>query len=171
MRCLSLLPVFAIGLLAQSVAGLHWTPPAGWKSEGAAAMRAATYKLPPAAGDTEGAECVVYFFGMGQGGGVQQNIDRWNGQITQPDGKPATAQIRKRTVHSLPVTTIDVSGRYSGMGGPMAPTGTIKSSYRLLGAIVENPGGNVFLKFTGPAGTIAANQAKFDQLLESFVKD
>ncbi len=53
----------------------------------------------------------------------------------------------------------------------MAPTGTIKSDYRLLGAIVENTGGNVFLKFTGPASTIAANQTKFDQLLESFAKD
>jgi hypothetical protein len=49
----------------------------------------------------------------------------------------------------LPVTTIDVTGQYSGMGGPMATAKTSKPGYRLLGAIIENPGGNVFLKFTG----------------------
>jgi hypothetical protein len=113
-------------------------------------MRAATYKIPPATGDQEGAECVVYFFGAGQGGSVQANIERWNGQVTGSDGKPATAHIQKRTVHGLPVTTIDVTGQYSGMGSPMATAKTSKPGYRLLRAIIENSGGNVFLKFTGP---------------------
>ncbi|MBS1856329.1 MAG: hypothetical protein JST11_13260 [Acidobacteria bacterium] len=156
--------------MAQTAGGLRWTPPAGWKSEGTAPMRAATYKIPPAAGDQVGAECVVYFFGVGQGGSVQANIDRWNGQLTQADGKPAAANIRKRTVHGLPVTTIDVTGAYTGMGGPGAPAATARGGYRLLGAIIENPGGNVFLKFTGPAKTIAANERNFELLLDSFQK-
>ncbi len=134
-------------------------------------MRAATYRIAPAQGDTERAECAVYFFGAGQGGGVQANLDRWNGQFTGTDGKPAAARIQKRTIHGLAVTTIDVSGEYSGMGGPMATTRTIKSRYRLLGAIIENPGGNVFLKFTGPERTIAANERSFTQLLDSFQKE
>jgi len=158
-------------LMAETVGGLRWTPPAGWKSEGAVPMRAATYKIPPAAGDHDGAECVVYFFGAGQGGSVQANIERWNGQFTDLGGKPAAAKIAKRTVHGLPVTTIAVSGAYSGMGGPMATAKTFKPGYRLLGAIVENPGGNVFLKFTGPEKTIAANERNFAQLLESFQKE
>lgn len=157
-------------LLAETVGGLRWTPPAGWRSEGTAPMRAATYKLSPAPGDPEGAECVVYYFGVGQGGSVQANIERWNGQFAGADGKPAAARIAKRTVHGLPVTTIDMTGAYSGMGGPMAAARTLKADYRLLGAIIENPGGNVFLKFTGPAKTIAANERKFNQLLESFQK-
>ena len=57
------------------------------------------------------------------------------------------------------------------MGGPMKGEKTVKPGYRLLGAIVEGPGGNVFLKFTGPAKTIAANQQKFEQLLASFDKE
>jgi hypothetical protein len=52
----------------------------------------------------------------------------------------------------------------------MAKARTTKPGYRLLGAIVENPGGNVFLKFTGPERTIAANQQHFTQLLDSFQK-
>jgi hypothetical protein len=43
--------------------------------------------------------------------------------------------------------------------------------YRLLGAIVEGPDGNIFVKFTGPAKTIAANKAKYDQFLASFARN
>ena len=157
--------------VAETVGGLRWTPPVGWKSEGAAPMRAATYKLPPTAGDQDGAECVVYYFGVGQGGSVQANIERWTGQFTGADGKPSNAAIAKRTVHGLPVTAIDVTGAYSGAGGPTATVKTVKAGYyRLLGAIIEDAGGNVFLKFTGPAKTIAANERSFQQLLESFQK-
>jgi len=131
-------------------------------------MRAATYSVPAAAGDSDPGECVVYFFGQGQGGGVEANLERWKGQMKGPGGKPVEAKTAKRKVRNLPVTTIDASGEYTGMGGPMAASRTVKPGYRLLGAIIEGPGGNVFLKFTGPAKTVAANQAKFEQLLNSF---
>jgi len=127
--------------MAETMGGLRWMAPAGWKSEGTTPMRAATDKILPAAGIMM-PECVVYFFSAGQGVSVQANIERWNGQFTGPHGKPATAKIAKRTVHGLPVTTIDVTGAYSGMGGPMAVAKAIKPGYRLLGAIIENPGGN-----------------------------
>jgi len=121
-------------------------------------MRAATYTV-------DDAECVVYFFGQGQGGGVQANIDRWKGQFGGAEAKTG-----KRTIHGLPVTTVDISGSYSGMGGPMAPSGPAKPGYRMLGAIVENAAGNIYIKFAGPTKTIVANQAKFDQLLNSIHK-
>jgi hypothetical protein len=152
-------------LVTESSAGLHWTAPAPWKIEGQRPMRAATYTVAPEAGDKDPAECAVYFFGVGQGGSVQANLDRWKGQF-----KPSDAKISKATVHTLPVTRIDVSGEYSGMGGPMAQAAA-KPAYRLLGAIVEGPGGNIFIKFTGPAKTVAANQQKFEALLASFGKD
>jgi hypothetical protein len=159
-------------MLAQSVAGLRWTAPPGWKAEaGARPMRAATYNIPPVAGDHETAECVIYFFGQGQGGSVEANIERWKSQFRAPGGKPAEAKIAKRAVHGLPVTTIDASGEYSGAGGPLAQSTTLKPSYRLLGAIVENSGGNIFIKFTGEARTMTANQQKFEQLLASFEPD
>jgi hypothetical protein len=106
----AILACMGFTLMAETVGGLRWTPPAGWKSEGTAPMRAATYKIPPVSRDHEGAECVVYFFGTGQGGSVQANIERWNGQFTS-NGKTAIAKIQKRTVHGLPVTTIDVTGQ------------------------------------------------------------
>ena len=156
---------------AQPAAGLRWTAPAGWKTEAARSMRAATYTMAPAAGDKAGGECAVYFFGPGQGGSVDANIERWQGQFKGADGRPAKAQVAKRTVHGLTVTTIDTAGEYLGMGGPMSGAPTAAAGYRMLGAIVEGPGGNVFIKFTGPQKTIAANQQKFEQLLASFQKD
>jgi hypothetical protein len=172
MRILSVVLLLVASLFADSVAGLKWITPSGWKTESdAKPMRAATYVIPPAAGDRASAECVVYFSGAGQGGSVQANLDRWNGQLLAPDGKPTKAKVAKRVIHGLVVTTIDASGDYTGMGAPMATTTTVLHNYRLLGAIVENPGGNVFIKFTGEAKTVAASQAKFEQLLNSFDKE
>ena len=133
-------------------------------------MRAATYPVAAVQGDRDPAECVVYFFGAGQGGSIQDNIDRWEGQFETPGGKPAPAKVTKITIHGLPVTMIDVSGEYSGMGGPIATAPVRVTGYRLLGAIIESPSGNVFIKFAGPANTMAANQPKFRQLLDSFEK-
>jgi hypothetical protein len=159
-------------LLADSGAGLKWVAPSGWKNEGSRPMRAATYTVAAAAGDKEFAECGVYFFGAGQGGSVEANLDRWKAQVLGANGKPADAQIQKRTIHGLSVTVIDTSGAYGGMGGAMTQTPvTPKPGYRLLGAIVEGPGGNIFIKFAGPAKTIAANKQKFDAMVGSFGKD
>lgn len=148
-------------LVADSGAGVHWTMPPSWKAEAQRPMRLATYTVAP------GAECGVYFFGAGQGGSVDANLDRWIGQFLQADGKSskAAAKIARRTIHSWPVTTVDVSGAYTGMGGPTAQSGAAVPGYRLLGAIVEGPQGSIFFKFTGPEKIVAANQMAFDKML------
>ena len=155
---------------AESGAGLRWTPPAAWKFEPQRPMRLATYTVPHVSGDADHGECGVYYFGVGQGGSVEANLERWIGQFLQADGKASrsAAKVEKRAMHGLPVTTVDVSGAYTGMGGPMAqPAGAPKQGYRLLGAIVEGPQGSVFFKFTGPAKTVAQNQSAFDKMLAS----
>jgi hypothetical protein len=157
--------------LAESAAGVRWTAPEGWANEGSRPMRAATYRIAPAAGDKASAECGVYFFGAGQGGTVEANLERWKSQFKDPNGKVAPAQIARRTIHGLAITTIDTAGEYSGMGGPMAASSSTVPGYRLLGAIVTASGGNIFIKLTGPAKTIAANQQKFEQMLASFQPD
>ncbi len=151
---------------ADSGAALKWTAPSSWKKEeGSRPMRAATYAIPASAGDQEGGECVAYYFGQGQGGSVEANIQRWTAQF-----EGAKPEVKKKAVHGLPVTTIDAAGTYTGMGGPMAKAKTSKPGYRLLGAIVEGPEGSIFFKFTGPSKTIAANQKAFDQMIGSVSK-
>jgi hypothetical protein len=171
MRSIGILLVFTVVSFAESAAGLKWTAPAGWTSQGRTSMRAATYAFPATPGDNGPSECVVYFFGAGQGGTIEANLDRWKGQFTQPDGKPAAAKVEKRTIHGLPVTTIETAGNYSGMGGPMAQSHAAQPGYRMLGAIVEGPGGNLFLKLTGPGKAITGRRAQFEQLLNSFAKE
>lgn len=135
-------------------------------------MRAATYVVPPVSPDAQPSECVVYFFGRGQGGSVSDNLERWRGQVLGGDGKPATAKLDKRQSGGLTINRIDSTGSYTGMGGPMATSSRALPGYRLLGAVVEGPGGNnLFVKFAGPVTTIAANEKVFDQLLASFRPD
>ncbi|HYM10351.1 MAG TPA: hypothetical protein VEU62_06450, partial [Bryobacterales bacterium] len=152
--------------------GIQWATPSGWKPEGSRPMRAATYAIPAARGDKEAGECGVYYFGPGQGGGVAANVTRWVGQFEQPGGKSSAeaAQVRKRTIGGVTVTTIDVSGTYLFSPTPMSPDKIPKPDYRLLGAIVEAPQGLVFFKFTGPAKTVAANAGAFQEMLRSLRK-
>jgi hypothetical protein len=153
-------------VLAQSAAGIRWTAPAGWKAEGPRPMRAATYTIGVVPGDQGPAECVVNYFGPGQGGTVEANVERWRAQVLGADGKPAAAKVTTRNVRGVKVTVVDSSGTYTGLGGPMAAAKPV-SGYRLLGAIAEGRGGNVFFKLTGPSKTVAAQQAAFDQMLAS----
>ena len=46
-------------------------------------MRVAQYGLPGPAGE---ATLGIFFFGPGQGGSVEANIERWFGQFKQEDG-------------------------------------------------------------------------------------
>ena len=68
------------------------------------------------------------------------------------------------------MTTVDVSRTFKGGGPMMGNTSAPKSGYRMLGAIVEGPEGNVFFKLTGPAKTIAAAQDEFQAMLKSLKK-
>ncbi len=131
-------------------------------------MRAANYTV----GD---AECVVYFFGAGQGGGVEANLARWKGQFTI-NGQPAPAKSSTKKVNGLSVTEMDVTGVYAATGGSMSGGGAMstqapKAGTRMLTAIIEGPGGNLFVKFTGPEKTVAGNLAKFQALVGSFHKE
>jgi len=128
-------------------------------------MRVATYDVPSAPG-SEAGECGVFYFGQGQGGGVEDNLSRWIGQF-EGAGAPKKGE---KTVHGLKVHTVDISGTYLASGGPMMKSQGKKPGYRLLGAIVEGPQGNVFFKCIGPAATIAKAQADFDGLVGSVAK-
>ncbi|MDX2150943.1 MAG: hypothetical protein SFV54_09425 [Bryobacteraceae bacterium] len=172
MRLLSLVFCASALLLAEQAGGIKWTAPAAWKAQAGRPMRAATYTVPATAGDPEPGEVAVFYFGPGQGGGVEANIQRWVGQFQTADGKPAAGKEKtgKRTVNGIPVTTIDLTGTYTAAGGPMATTKSNKPNYRLLGAIAEGSQGAVFFKFTGPAKTVAANQPGFEALIKSLAK-
>lgn len=151
---------------AGGVAGITWTKPADWTDGKGSAMRVATYVVPGAKGGEDG-QCAVFYFGPGQGGGIDDNITRWERQFKEQP----TAKRDRRTVSGLVVHQVSIEGTYMNPGGGMMQSRGEKPGYRLLGAIVEAPEGHVFFKLTGPAATAQAGQAGFDSLLGSLTRE
>ena len=150
-------------------AGLRFRVPKEWTRVPATSeMRAAQYRIPRAPGDSEDGELVLFFFGKGKGGSVEDNLERWYGQFEQPDHRPSreAAQVTKKMVNALQVTVVDLRGAYA----PVMPSGRTlehKAGSRLLAAIVEAPDGPWFFKVTGPAATIDRAKGGFEELVAS----
>lgn len=153
---------------ASTTGELQFKTPDGWASETpSSSMRFAQYQLPAAEGDAEGASLVVFYFGAGQGGSVQANLDRWMGQIQQPNGGSSKdkAKTETLTVNGMNVTLLDVSGVYAGgdMGGASAQG---KPNFRMRAGVIGTPKGGYFIKLVGPEKTIA----KWDDSFIAFIK-
>ncbi len=149
-------------------AGIAWTVPPRWEVQPPRTMRVATYLIPKDAEDDEPGECAVFFFGRGQGGSVDLNLQRWREQFeTDSGGQPSLAE-RKSTINDLAVTTVSLAGTYLASMGPMFQSGAVKKpGYRMLGAIIEAPEGNVFVKLTGPEKTVLSAEGEFQAFLNS----
>jgi hypothetical protein len=145
-----------------SAAGIDFDLPAGWQSEPPQSnmrLAQATIEGPGGPG-----QLAVFYFGPGGGGGVDANIQRW---IEQMEVAPGT-QPRPDAfdANGYKVTVIDVQGtmKPSGMGmGPSTP----QPDSRLLGAVVEGPGGPWFFKATGPEATLGSQREPFLKMLRS----
>ncbi len=151
---------------ADASPGLVWKVPANWNTLEARPMRLATYGIPALGGDSEGAECAVFYFGPTQGGGAAENLDRWVGQFEHPS-QPDRSQTE---IAGFKVWRVHVRGAYLAPSGPMMQSTGSKAGYALLGAIVEGPAGRVFFKLTGPQKTVEGSKREFDDMLKSLRK-
>jgi hypothetical protein len=150
---------------------LRYKAPDGWVTEKpTSAMRAAQYRLPKAEGDPEDASLVLYYFGAAQGGAVQANIDRWIGQMQQPDGSASKDKARTEnlTINGMKVTTVDVTGTFTAEMMPGTGERHNNADYRLRAAVIETPKGNYFAKLVGPSKTVARWDSAFTEYLKSF---
>jgi hypothetical protein len=167
---LSLLFVIT-SVVAQAPASgaLKFKAPADWTVQPTtSSMRVAQYALPKAAGDAEDGELVVYFFG-GTGGSVDANIERWVGQMQQPDGKSSKDVARRsdRKVNGLAVTLLDIAGTYTAEVRPGSAERHNKPGYRMRTAVVTTPKGPYFVKAVGPAKTIERWNKTFEAFIDS----
>lgn len=156
-------PEAAGGLAWQGKAPLVRRPPK-------TSMRAAEYGLE---GDPQ-AELGVFYFGPDQGGSVDANITRWLGQFAQADGSDTKNKAIREQANfgGVPVTTIEVTGAFSGgMAMPGAPAPGAIADAMLLGAIANGPQGPVFFKLTGPRASVERARGAFRALLESLRVD
>lgn len=144
--------------------------PASWKRVQPKSGIVETEFAIPSADDLPAGRMTV----MGAGGSVQANVDRWYGQFAQPDGSATKDKATTKTLKlaGCTVTLVDVTGTYKDMpGGPFAGGKTIeRPDYRMLAAIVETPAaGSHFLKFYGPAATVAKEADGFRKMIEGLV--
>lgn len=151
---------------------LAWDDPPGWQRvRPASSMRRAQYRIPHAPGEEPDAELTVITFGPGQGGSTEDNLQRWWGQVTQPDGGSTAAAAQRRTmsVNGMNVTITEVTGRMGGGAAmmPGVPAAALIERGRLLAAIVESPSGPWYFKMTGPDQTVANARPAFEQMLRS----
>ncbi len=136
--------------------------PAGWEAQPPSSkMRVAQVTI---SGEAGAAQLGVFFFGEGQGGSADENIRRWIGQVEFAPGSSTGRQ--QFDAHGYTVTWVDFEGTLQPApmtGGPAEP----QPGSRLLGAIVEGPGGPWFFKVTGPSATVAPQRDAFIAMLES----
>ncbi len=147
------------------VSEFTFTRPAQWQwVETHSTMRKAQLRVP---GDNGGGEVVFYYFGEGQGGNTQANVDRWLGQFQEGRNK-INAKVESKVIGKTKVTYVQGEGTYlSGMpGGPTTPM----KNYALLGAVMESADGNVFVRFTGPSALVKKASADFRKMIESGLK-
>jgi hypothetical protein len=161
--------LIGLAAIASAQPTIRFDAPSGWKAQpSTSSMRVAQYMLPRAPGDGEDAELIVYYFG-GSGGSVQANLDRWLGQMEQPDGRSSKAAAKTTTfaVNGLAMTVLDVTGRYVAEIAPGSPARHDKPGFRLKAVVIETARGPYFVKLTGPAKTVARWEAAFDAFLKS----
>jgi len=163
-------PMGSTGGVTPPVSGpaeIHWDVPQAWTAEAPASnMRKAQYRVPGSDGD---GECIVYYFGPGQGGDPMSNAVRWAGQFAQPDGSSSQdlMKVTKLEGASFPVTLVEVTGIYDGGMTMTDQPATQKNGYMLLGGIAEASAGPWFFKFTGPERTVMAQRDGFVKMMET----
>lgn len=127
------------------------------------------FEVPAVEGDEAPGRVTV----MGAGGSVEANIDRWKAQFTPPEGaeEKDAAKVEKKKIAGQQVHLVDISGNYVDKA-PFQAQGVLRENYRMLAAIIETSQGgkrtgNYFIKFIGPAKTVADNAEGFQQMIES----
>lgn len=140
-----------------------FTRPVAWEwVDVTSAMRKAQLKVNDA-DKKQSAEVIFFYFGQGNGGGTQANVDRWLSQFQEPKDK-INSKVEEATAGKRKVTYVQAEGTYlSGMPGEPK---TAQPNSMLLGAILESDQGNVFVRLTGPADLAKASKSEFRKMME-----
>ena len=143
----------------ESTGDLAFDVPAGWQRTGERPMRLVTYVL--GGGDTE---CYISPL-SGTGGGVEANLNRWLGQMSQePMDAEAMAALPTITVLDQEVSVLETAGAFTSMRGDSKP------GYALIGVFVPSDDTSYSIKLIGPEEEVTANKAAFIAFCESLHK-
>ena len=150
------------------VGNLQFTIPAKWKIEMVESpVRGGQWRVPPLRPDGEGGEVVAFYFGPGIGGSPKENVEAWVGTMFNAEGHPSAYEIKKHEMGGFKISQVVMFGTYNQTISLPGIPPQLKSNYGLLGAVIENPGGNIYWRFTGPEALITANLALFSKVIDS----
>ena len=150
------------------VGNLKFTIPSKWKIEMVESpARGGQWHVPPLHGTGDGGEVVAFYFGPGAGGGWKENIEAWIGTMFNAEGNPAAAEVKHHETAGFKISQVVIFGTYNQVvslpGVPPVP----KPNYGLLGAVIENPQGNIYWRFTGPEPLVTATLPLFNKVIDS----
>ncbi len=142
------------------VGGLNFQRPADWAWVPVQSSMRKAQLLVPGLDPSKTADITFFHFGPAGGGDLDSNIQRWFRQFQGPAG---VEKVETKDLAGRKVTIVSTEGTFSA-GMPGANSAPM-SDYALLGAILEDAQGNVFVKMTGPKGTVLAAKGKFLEFL------
>ncbi len=135
--------------------------PKGWVSATpSSSMRLAEYRVPAANGAIP-VEIVVYFFGPGQGGSPQANLERWKSQFSNPTGGPVAETVRRDTTGAFPLTIAEYTGTYARGVGTGSSADAARPGHKLIAVVAETPRGTLFFQCFGPAAAVDAQRVTY----------
>ena len=150
------------------VGDLKFTIPAKWQIEHVESpARGGQWHVPPLAGQNEGGEVVVFYFGPGLGGSAKENVEAWIGTMTNVESHPAAEEVKHHDTGGFKITQLAIFGTYNQVVAMPGVPPLEQPDYGLLGAVIENPNGNIYWRFTGPEALITASQALFNKVIDS----
>jgi gluconolactonase len=146
--------------------------PAGWIEEKTTnQMRLKQFKVPGKDGK-DPAEIIVFFFGKGSGGSVDDNMKRWRAMFTSADGKQSDemGKVERIKAGDVEITYLDIEGTYLTKFPPFAPNAkTIpKPNHRMISAVFDSKDGPFFIRLVGPASTVEFQKKNFIEWLKAF---
>lgn len=150
--------------VVSAIAGLKMRPEESWRRVSpASSMRKAQFEVGPA---DQPAEVVVFHFGPGQGGSVENNLLRWARLVLDDAGEPTLPEIAEFEVNGLRVTLAAYTGTY--LAGPPGGEQVAMPDWTLLAAVIEGgPEGAVFPRLVGPTELVASQRDAFERFLRS----
>jgi len=137
---------------------LIWDIPPDWETLPRTRMRYINFRV---AGHHD-AECYLTII-PGKGGGIAENVNRWRRQFSLP-------VLSEEEIRSLPTRNllrhkavyIEIEGTFYGMRNDFE-----KINYKLIGLILSQAGGAVFVKMVGPSEVLDAEKKNFKQFYTS----
>lgn len=145
-----------------TISGFRFMVPAGWRevelNPSQQGFIDARFEIPEAGEDVGLTLSTV-------GGGVEANVQRWNGQFDLPEGvSPKTESL---TVDGIDVTWVELQGTFRGMGGPFAGGSPAKPDWMMIGVAFEGDPQDFYIKLTGPIAAVEDLKSDFRDFVES----